>query len=247
MEQQKLNKKQGMDISTQPSRVDLSAYNAGRDFSYDLRESRLRECAYLIASLPAGRLLDIGCIKGEWARHWASRGWDTAGIDISQDHVTAARDAGVDARLCDLNRDALPFGDAEFDLIFAGEVIEHLVDTDGFLAEVRRCCKPSGHLIVTTPNLASFENRIRLLLGVYPVWLNYNLAGSGHVRAYTPRVLKRQLSTNGFRVLRHTGNWVPFIPQYFVDDLKMPVLAVTGDLLPNLAMDIIVLARREQS
>jgi len=226
--------------------VDLSAYNAGHEFSYDLRESRLRKCASLIESLPVGRLLDIGCTNGNWARHWATRGWDTAGIDISQDYVAAARDAGVDARFCDLNRDSLPFGDTEFDLIFAGEVIEHLVDTDGFLAEVCRCCKRGGHLIVTTPNLASFENRIRLLLGVYPAWLNYNLSGSGHVRAYTPRVLKRQLLGHGFRVLRHTGNWVPFIPQYFVDDLKMPALSFTGDLLPNLAMDIIVLARREK-
>jgi SAM-dependent methyltransferase len=246
MEQQKLEERQKMDVPTHLSRVGLSAYNAARDFTYDLRESRLRKCTSLIASLPPGHLLDIGCTKGEWARHWASRGWDTAGVDISQNHVAIARDAGIDARLCDLNRDPLPFDDAEFDLIFAGEVIEHLVDTDGFLAEVRRCCKPGGHLVLTTPNLASFENRIRLLLGVYPAWLNYNLAGSGHVRAYTPRVLKRQLLAHKFRVLRQTGNWVPFIPQHFVDDVKIPALAVSGDLLPNLAMDIIVLARRER-
>jgi len=244
-EQQKLNERQGMDIPTQPSRLALSAYNAGRHFSYDLRESRLRKCASLIASLPAGRLLDIGCTNGEWARHWASRAWDTAGVDINEEQVAFARGAGIDARCCDLNRDPLPFDDATFDLIFAGEVIEHLVDTDGFLAEVRRCMKLGGHLVLTTPNLASFENRIRLLLGIYPIWLNYNLAVSGHVRGYTPRVLKRQLATHGLRTLRHIGNWVPFIPQRFIDDIRLPMLAVTGDLLPNLAMDIIILARRE--
>jgi hypothetical protein len=40
---------------------------------------------------------------------------------------------------------------------------------------------------------------------------------------------------------------MPFIPQHFTDDIKMPWLAVTGDLFPNLAMDIIILAEREGS
>ncbi len=222
----------------------LSAYNAGCEFPYNLQESRLRKCVSLIESLPTGRLLDVGCSKGEWALRWKARGWRTAGIDLNREHIAIARDAGIEGRFCDLNRDRLPFSDAEFDLIFAGEVIEHLVDTDGFLTEVHRCTKPGGHLLLTTPNLASFENRVRLLLGIYPKWLNYNLAESGHVRGYTPSVLKRQLAAHGFRIVHHTGNWVPFLPQRFIDDVKMPSLAVTGDLLPSLAMDIIILARK---
>jgi len=223
---------------------ELSTYNAGHEFSYDLRESRLRKCVSIIESLPVGRLLDIGCTQGDWAARWQSQGWEAAGVDVNLDKIGLAIKSGIDARVCDLNQSPLPFDNARFDLIFAGEVIEHLVDTDGFLSEVRRCCKPGGSLLLTTPNLASFENRARLLLGIYPKWLNYNLDGSGHVRLYTPSTLKRQLAAHGFTVVRQTGNWVPFIPQRFVDDVKMPSLAITGDLLPNLAMDIIVLARR---
>jgi len=70
------------------------------------------------------------------------------------------------------------------------------------------------------------------------------LSESGHVRGYTPGALKKQLAAHDFAVVRHLGNWVPFIPQHFVDDVKMPSLAVTGDLLPSLAMDIIILARK---
>jgi len=83
-----------MEVPTHASRMELSGYNAGRKFTYDFRESRLRKCASLIASLAPGRLLDIGCTNGEWACHWASRGWQTAGIDISQSNVASARDAG---------------------------------------------------------------------------------------------------------------------------------------------------------
>jgi len=222
----------------------VSDYNEATKFTYDLRESRLKKCARLVESLTPGRLLDIGCSNGDWGLYWQTRGWQSAGIDIDRDHVGIAKERGVEARYCDLNTQPIPFEDETFDLVFAGEVIEHLVDTDGFLREVRRCCKPDGCLLLTTPNLASFENRVRLLFGVYPKWLNYNLAESGHVRGYTPGVLKKQLSTHGFGTVRLLGNWVPFVPQHFVDDVKMPSLAVTGDMFPSLAMDIMVLARK---
>jgi len=222
----------------------ISEYNEATKFNYDLRESRLKKCVRLLAALPAGRLLDIGCSTGDWCLFWQTRGWEPIGIDIDREHVAVAHGRGIDARYCDLNSEPIPVESESVDLVFAGEVIEHLVDTDGFLRELHRCCKPGGHLLLTTPNLASFENRIRLLLGIYPKWLNYSLAESGHVRGYTPSALKQQLAMQGFRMVRHLGNWVPFIPQHFIDDLKMPSLAFTGDLLPSLAMDIIVHARR---
>jgi 2-polyprenyl-3-methyl-5-hydroxy-6-metoxy-1,4-benzoquinol methylase len=222
----------------------VSGYNEATKFVYELSESRLKKCVRLMEALAPGRLLDIGCSNGDWALLWKSRGWQAAGIDIDRDHIAIAKERGVDARYCDLNSQTIPFESETFDLIFAGEVIEHLVDTDGFLRELNRCCKSGGHLLLTTPNLASFENRIRLLLGIYPKWLNYNLSESGHVRAYTPSALRKQLALNGFQVMRTVGNWVPFVPQHFVDDIKMPSLAITGDLLPALAMDIIMLARK---
>jgi ubiquinone/menaquinone biosynthesis C-methylase UbiE len=222
----------------------VSGYNEATKFIYELRESRLKKCVRLMESLSPGKLLDIGCSNGDWGLYWQARGWQPAGVDIDREHLAIGKERGVDARYCDLNSQPIPFESETFDLVFAGEVIEHMVDTDGFLRELNRCCKPGGHLLLTTPNLASFENRIRLLLGIYPKWLNYNLSESGHVRGYTPGVLRKQLGMHGFQVVRHLGNWVPFIPQHFVDDVKMPSLAITGDLLPTLAMDIILLARK---
>lgn len=222
-----------------------SAYNEATKFTYEFRESRLKKCCKIMESLPVGRLLDIGCSTGDWAAYWRDKGWYCAGVDIDREHVQLARNRAIDAKYCDLNHDQLPFENQSFDLIFAGEVIEHLIDTDGFISELYRCLRPRGHVLITTPNLVSFENRLRILLGIYPAWVNYNLSGSGHVRAYTPRVLRKQLREHGFEVVIHKGNWVPFIPQHFLTDIDLPALAVTGDLLPNLAMDIIMLARRE--
>ena len=223
----------------------VSEYNQATKFAYEFKESRLKKCRRIIEKLPVGKMLDIGCSNGEWGTYWQTHGWQCAGVDIDREHVEIAKSHGMDARHCDLNHDRLPFGDESFDLIFAGEVIEHLIDTDGFLSELSRCVRRGGAILITTPNLVSFENRLRILLGMYPIWLNYNLSGSGHVRGYTPRILKKQLAEHGFRVLVHKGNWVPFVPQHFVHDINMPALGLTGDMFPSLAMDIIMLARRE--
>jgi ubiquinone/menaquinone biosynthesis C-methylase UbiE len=120
-----------------------------------------------------------------------------------------------------------------------------LVDTSFFLREIYRVLRPGGCTILTTPNLASLENRLRLLLGYYPMWLEYKLeGGQGHVRAYTSRTIKRHLRQCSFDVERVLGNWVPFLPQGLIDDIRMPLLAVTGNWFPNLAMDLILKARK---
>jgi 2-polyprenyl-3-methyl-5-hydroxy-6-metoxy-1,4-benzoquinol methylase len=222
----------------------VSKYNADRDFKYEFRESRIKKCISIMENIPPGHMLDIGCSAGTWAEYWMERGWRASGIDINAENIATAQKKGITAKICDLNNDSIPFPDKSFDLVFAGEIIEHLIDTDGFLKEIRRCLRPEGHLMLTTPNLSSFENRLRIVLGYYPIWVNYNLGGSGHVRAYTPRVLKKQLINNGFSIIKHTGNWVPFIPQFILNDIQLPILSVTGSLFPNFAMDIIVLAKK---
>jgi 2-polyprenyl-3-methyl-5-hydroxy-6-metoxy-1,4-benzoquinol methylase len=139
--------------------------------------------------------------------------------------------------------DPLPWEASAFDAVVAGEVIEHVVNTDHLLREVARVLRPGGVLVITTPNLASLENRIRLLLGRYPMWMDHRVSGAGHLRYYTPRLLRAHLAQHGFAVERHVGNWVPFLPQRWMDDRRFPWLARTGDWFPSLAMDIPMKAR----
>jgi len=48
---------------------------------------------------------------------------------------------------------ALPVPDEAFDLVVALEVLEHVADTDQFLAEVRRALKPEGYIVLSVPFL----------------------------------------------------------------------------------------------
>jgi methionine biosynthesis protein MetW len=210
----------------------------------DLRESRIRKLLRLLEAEPPGRLLDVGCAGGELAALLATRGWRVEGAEAEPALVEAARARGVETRAVDLDRGALPWPDGAFDAAVAAEVIEHVIDTDHVLAEIARVLRPGGALVITTPNLASLENRLRLLLGRYPMWMDVGVEGTGHVRYYTPRMLRHQLARHGLHVERHVGNWVPLVPQRVLDDRRAPWLAVTGDWWPSLAMGILMKARR---
>jgi 2-polyprenyl-3-methyl-5-hydroxy-6-metoxy-1,4-benzoquinol methylase len=222
----------------------ISEYNSEQEFYYEFKETRIKKCIKIIERLNRGVLLDIGCSTGEWGQYWIKNGWDVFGIDINKEQLTKSEEKGIKTSYCDLNTDKIPYKDNSFDLIFAGEVIEHLIDTDGILKELYRCAKPGGFVLLTTPNLVSFENRLRSVLGIYPKWVDYRLQGSGHVRAYTPAILKHQLRSSGFKITKVTGNWIPFIPQKYLDDIKAPWLSFTGSIFPGLAMDIIILAEK---
>jgi 2-polyprenyl-3-methyl-5-hydroxy-6-metoxy-1,4-benzoquinol methylase len=226
----------------------LSRFNeevfAGRVF--EPRESRLRKVFALFgAETVRGRLLDVAAGSGLVAEGLAARGWQVSALDLSDALVEQVRQRGIeDARVHDLSAGPLPFDDERFQAVFAGEIIEHLVDTAGFVRELARVLVPGGLAVITTPNLASLENRVRLAFGVYPAWMEYELSDQGHVRGYTKRTLRKQLAAHGLRAERIVGNWVPVLPQVVIDDVRAPFLARTGDWLPGLSQGLIVAARR---
>jgi predicted SAM-dependent methyltransferase len=80
---------------------------------------------------------------------------------------------------------------AHFDIIFMGEVFEHIFRPYEGLAALSKKLKPGGHLILTTPNLASIYNRVLLLLGK-PL-PNYRPIGVTPVEDHVTIVTREQL------------------------------------------------------
>jgi SAM-dependent methyltransferase len=223
--------------------------------TFEARESRLRKAFAMLGAEPArGRLLDVAAGSGIAAEALREQGWTISALELSPALAEQLRDRGIDdVREHDLASGPLPFEDGTFAAVFAGEIIEHLVDTGAFVAELQRVLAPGGVAVITTPNLASLENRVRLLFGRYPRWSEWELPvdgaaapfhDQGHVRSYTARTLRGQLAVHGFVTEELRGNWVPIVPQRFLNDLLLPPIARTGDWLPALSQGLIVKARR---
>jgi 2-polyprenyl-3-methyl-5-hydroxy-6-metoxy-1,4-benzoquinol methylase len=216
------------------------------DRQFEAGESRLRKALAMLAEESGrGRVLDTAAGSGIASEQLSLQGWDVSALDISESLIEQIRARGIaDVHCHDLSDGTLPFEDGVFQGVFAGEIIEHLVDTRRFLNETHRVLAPGGIVVITTPNLASFENRLRLLFGRYPQWVEYELSDQGHVRSYTPKTLRAQLRDCGFAVEAIKGNWVPVVPQRYMNDLIWPAIAKTGDWLPGLSQGLIVKARR---
>jgi SAM-dependent methyltransferase len=132
------------------------------------------------------------------------------------------------------------------DLIIALEVIEHLFDTDLFLSEIYRVLKPKGFLILSTPNLASLSNRVRLFFGGYPKYLEYSRTGAGHIHLYTPRVLRTQILNFQFSIIKFTSpNFLcPYITKTWFPVFLKEFCMTLGDLFPSLGSHLLIVAKK---
>lgn len=132
------------------------------------------------------------------------------------------------------------------DLIIALEVIEHLFDTDQLLSEIHRVLKPNGLLILSTPNLASLPNRLRLLFGGYPKYLEYSRAGAGHIHLYTLPTLKSQITNHKLQIVQFTSpNFIcPLITKTWFPAFLKEFCMALGDLFPTLGSHLIIVAKK---
>jgi SAM-dependent methyltransferase len=159
----------------------------------------------------------------------------------------------------DLNwsRDRIPLSNESIDLVFAGEIIEHLVDPDKFLNECYRILRPGGYIIITTPNLASWFNRIALMLGYQPFLsdvsfqyphagkMQHHCGGGDHLRVFTLRALKYILKMHEFTILKICGTCAedpkiifpfPFSPLIIIERLSW--------LFPGWSSDMILFCKK---
>ena len=214
--------------------------------SQSIHNVRWRRVIRLILKDNPGTVLDIGCSSGYISTFLVKRGISVFGLDIEQQKISLSKREGIIVTVSDISR-GLPYKDNFFDVVLAGEIIEHIIDTDYFLEEAYRVLKDNGTLLITTPNLVNLENRLRILIGRYPIFVDYTSRGDNHVRAYTERALVKQLKEKGFKIEVKTGSFAPLISyskMKSINSLFMPILATAGYLFPRLAIHVIVKARK---
>lgn len=100
------------------------------------------------ASRPGAVLLDVACGGGLLAPHLAGLGYRHVGVDLSATAARVASERGVVVARGDVGR--LPVADGAADLVVAGELLEHVADVEGVVAEMVRLLRPGGTAVFDT-------------------------------------------------------------------------------------------------
>jgi len=163
-------------------------------------------------------IIDVGCGDGSALAVAVAAGQNPAhrfaGIDWSGHALRRAHALGLTVARAAVTAPGLPIADGAADVVIMSELIEHLVDPDQAVAEVRRVLRPGGSLLLSTPNLAAWYNRGLLAAGIQPVFSEVSLRGvfgrpgnvvAGHLRLFTRRALTEFLAASGFRCVTVTG------------------------------------------
>lgn len=138
-----------------------------------------------------GKVLDIGCGDGRSLVHLQSLGYTAVGLEVNADTVAYGQANGLDIRFGIIEQ--TQFQEAEFDIIIANQLIEHVTDLDAFFTNIHRALKPNGKIILSTPNGNSLYRR---LCG--RKWINWHIPY--HQQIFTPNSLCLIAAINGLEV-----------------------------------------------
>ena len=105
-------------------------------------------------------------------------------VDLSRAAIERLRERAAGVAVASIT--ALPYARADFNLVCAFDIVEHVEDDDAALSELSRVCAPGGALLVAVPlhpsRWTAFDEMV------------------GHCRRYEPRRLISNLDEHGFRV-----------------------------------------------
>jgi SAM-dependent methyltransferase len=170
-----------------------------------------------LASLPAGKILDVGCGTGGTLYPYgksgslldlAGKGWRVQGCDISQEAAAAGRRRGLDIRVGRLPD--LAYAENAFDVVRFNHVLEHSLSPWSDLCQARRIVKPGGLIVISVPNIESAA--YALFAGC---WSGLDLPR--HFYFFSPASLRRYASRLEIELI---ADCTDSVPDDFVHSLR---------------------------
>jgi len=207
-------------------RIDNNLYNADGDIwwkgdtvLYILKTSinpwRVGYASRQIKKLginPQGKAaLEVGCGGGILTEEIRKMGFQTTGIDPSEESlhtaVNHAKDSGLDIQYDKGTGEQLPYGDQSFDCVFCCDVLEHVQDLPKVIAEISRVLKPNGVFFYDTLN-RTFVSKL-VAIKIWQEWKRWAFMPPNlHVwkMFIKPSEIKELLLDNGLEWQEHTGS-----------------------------------------
>jgi glycosyltransferase involved in cell wall biosynthesis/SAM-dependent methyltransferase len=193
---------------------------------FEAHQTRLQKTLEMIPpGTPSSRVLEMGAYMQITPALQYTLGYGEVrgcyyGPPGRVDHQVATSETGETFECLvdhfDAEKDRFPYPDEHYDTVLCCELIEHLAaDPMHMMVEIHRILKPGGHLLLTTPNAASFRAISAILQGYHPGFFAAYIRPTAHGdvearhnREYAPQEVRALLENSGFTVLRlETGEF----------------------------------------
>lgn len=172
------------------------------------------------------KVLDVGCGSGTIAKKIKDAGHIVKGLDFSEEALKRATARDIETQQCNLD-EGIPELDNSYDIVWEGDIVEHVFDPIGLLKESARVLKPGGILLVTIPSDVGLVSRIKMLFGISHQEQMYMTSGFyKHHTFFTPRLIRFMLKRAGFTIIKsynilNLGKRykIKFLPSLFFNEM----------------------------
>ncbi|WP_232661081.1 bifunctional glycosyltransferase/class I SAM-dependent methyltransferase [Pseudonocardia sp. TRM90224] len=182
----------------------------------------------MLQGLPPSRVLDIGCSGGHLAECVRDRGHHVTGVDVIE--VEGVRSRMNEFVKADLSQGIPDEVGSGYDVIIAGDIIEHLPRPAETLRQMRALLRPGGQVLLSVPNFGHWYPRVRVATGLF----GYDRRGildDTHLRFFTRRILRRLVKRCGFDILDERSTGLPLGAVSGADGRKLGVIKMVDQQL----------------
>lgn len=208
---------------------------------------------FILSRIEGRSVLHLGCADWPFTQHRLGRGEllhqamqkrarRLVGVDLEEAGVMAMRAAGIpDIVLGNSEQDLYQLTGEKFDVVVAGEILEHVLNAGMFLRSIHTVCHEQTVVIITTPNFAPLKRLPRLL------WRN-EVVHPDHVCYFSYLTLSRLLQSSGYEALDWATYWwdvgrvsrvvnpilraVPMV-QYYADGFCVACKPIASETMEN--------------
>src|SRR3989344_2450713 len=164
-------------------KVERSNLEANKEF---LRKINILDKKY--------KILEIGCGAGSMTSYLTSLGYNVIGIDMSNDLLDYAKKNHKTCNFMKMSGDKLKFKDNSFDVVLSFDVLEHILNLEKHVKEVKRVLKEGGYYLLQTPNKWTSLPYSIIKDKSFSKWKTYHPSLQSNVS------LKKLFKNNGFSV-----------------------------------------------
>ena len=153
-------------------------------------------------------VLDLGCASGHIGAYLKDHlSCKVLAVDMDEENVELSKKRGVNTILGDLETDEClkrlveyTESNTKFDNVICTEIIEHLKSPELFLEKLKQLIKTNGKVIISTPNIAFWNIRLKLLFGNFD-YKEIGILDETHLRFFTNKTFRNLLLKKNYEII----------------------------------------------